>query len=115
MSRGATITDTRTTPPKTASASEQAENSSKLVSNSLRNTGPARRLRQKVFARPSDRPKQKTNAHPPGLGLPASRSAAGSSRSGSARLGRSQKDGLALRSRVHVYGLRPPTLAQGRA
>src|SRR5262245_16391348 len=30
MPRGATITDTQTTPPKTASASEQAENSSKL-------------------------------------------------------------------------------------
>src|SRR5262245_97734 len=34
MPRGATITDTRTTRPKTASASEQTENSSKLVSSS---------------------------------------------------------------------------------
>src|SRR5262245_62991447 len=97
MSRGATITDTRTTPPKTASASEQAENSSKLVSNSLRNTGPARRLRQKVFARPSDQPKQKTNAHPPALACQ--------------RRALRRDDPV----RVHVYGLRPPTLAQGRA
>src|SRR5215813_8924732 len=34
MSRGATITATPTTPPKTASASEHAENSSKSVSSS---------------------------------------------------------------------------------
>src|SRR6516225_10737145 len=34
MSRGATITATPTTPPKTASASEHAENSSKSVSRS---------------------------------------------------------------------------------
>src|SRR5262245_43407180 len=72
MSRGATITDTRTTPPKTASASGQAENSSKSVSNSLRNTGRARRLCQKVkvLARPSDQSKQNSTADerpPPGL------------------------------------------------
>jgi hypothetical protein len=51
VSRGATITATPTTPPKTASASEHAENSSKLVS-SFQGKVPSARMLGFPFRRP---------------------------------------------------------------
>src|SRR5262245_48216974 len=74
MPRGVTTTGTRTTPPKTGSASEQVENSSKLVSSSqkwglpLADYGGNKQPRLRAYARePNPRSVLKNLTRPVGI------------------------------------------------